>query len=84
MDKAEEQYLRDEWHGHTEDGTECDCYVLLLKTKDKRIAELEEALQYVLLACETADDLAIHWSDSQWRETVEIIQEKVERTLDKQ
>lgn len=44
MDKAEEQYIRDEWHGHTEDGTECDCYIALLKAKDKRIAELEAEL----------------------------------------
>jgi len=48
--------------------------------KDKRIAELEEALQFVLLACEAVD-----WELEDYNEAVfSTIKEKCKRTLDKQ
>ena len=49
----------------------------------RRIEELEEALEHILLACETADSQAVHWSDSAYYEAVELIHEKAEKTLNK-
>jgi len=49
----------------------------------RRIEELEEALEHILLACDTADAQASHWSDSAWCDAVELIQEKAEKTLNK-
>lgn len=55
-----------------------------LRGKDRRIEELEDALRFILLACETADALAHHWSCSSSAAAVENIQEKCEKALDKQ
>lgn len=51
--------------------------------KERRIIELEEALEFISLACEAAHDKAIHWSSGDYCDAVEIIEEKCKEVLDK-
>ncbi len=54
----------------------------ILRGKDKRVEELEDALQHIILACEASDN-GCRTEMVDLKSAIEIIEEKARKTLDK-